>query len=473
MKIGRDGDFMNAEPSCKPIPYRSLLLVLWFAVTCNQPVTAQGVQFIGPDSSNWRGVYRISARFNSSSDYSLAAMTENGIATYNSTEQEWRYIHYLPPPDPYCFPGNTGFYPLDLEFSPWESDGVFLGSDNGCIEPNLTYQKMEWPSGDGEPPPGDAVGFCMSSGMSLIIPPQSDSIAYASICGLYRSSNRGDTWTVIDSSGIFNSGVLIATDYFNPDIVYKVDYVQTTTGLLRSSDAGGSWETILDSIPAPEYGSPHYRPNSLIALGDTLLLGVSRYPSDTTTMRGIFRSMDGGLAWQQVLQQEDVVGLKVRSPQTGEMFAASGTRIYSSPDHGSTWSIFIDSLSDEEITSFVLDPFSDTMYVSTKTGGVLKLWNPGVGVSVQENIREYRLHQNHPNPFNPSTEISFSVPGSDEVSLKIFDVLGREVATLIDGRVGAGTHTVRWASEGCPGGIYFYRIHSGNFMDTKKMVLVK
>jgi hypothetical protein len=83
------------------------------------------------------------------------------------------------------------------------------------------------------------------------------------------------------------------------------------------------------------------------------------------------------------------------------------------------------------------------------------------------------LDQNYPNPFNPSTTISFSLPEKSFVSLKVFDLLGREVATLVSGELPAGNQSVQWNAANMPGGIYFYRLQAGTYSATKKLVLLK
>jgi hypothetical protein len=85
----------------------------------------------------------------------------------------------------------------------------------------------------------------------------------------------------------------------------------------------------------------------------------------------------------------------------------------------------------------------------------------------------FRLFQNYPNPFNPTTTIQYSVPSSQYVSLKIYDVLGREVASLVDGTRQPGTYTVTWDASGFSSGVYFYRLMAGSFVGTKKLVLVR
>ena len=85
----------------------------------------------------------------------------------------------------------------------------------------------------------------------------------------------------------------------------------------------------------------------------------------------------------------------------------------------------------------------------------------------------YGLSQNYPNPFNPLTEIKFSLPVATEVRLEVFNVLGQTVAALVGKRLGAGEHTVTWDATGQASGVYLYHLTAGEFVETKKMVLLK
>ncbi|MCX6145517.1 MAG: T9SS type A sorting domain-containing protein [Ignavibacteriales bacterium] len=87
--------------------------------------------------------------------------------------------------------------------------------------------------------------------------------------------------------------------------------------------------------------------------------------------------------------------------------------------------------------------------------------------------REFRLEQNYPNPFNPSTNIRFSLEATKVVSLKVMDVLGREVATLVDQTLEPGTYTVKWDAMSYPSGVYFYTVRAGNSLETRRMILAK
>ena len=86
---------------------------------------------------------------------------------------------------------------------------------------------------------------------------------------------------------------------------------------------------------------------------------------------------------------------------------------------------------------------------------------------------EYTLSQNYPNPFNPVTTINYSIPKSGFVSLKVFDILGKEVITLVNGNAPAGNYSVEFHSGNLASGLYFYKMNSGNFSATKKLIITK
>ena len=85
----------------------------------------------------------------------------------------------------------------------------------------------------------------------------------------------------------------------------------------------------------------------------------------------------------------------------------------------------------------------------------------------------YSLNQNYPNPFNPATTLSFALPETQDVVLAVYDMLGRQVAVLVDGTLNAGMHTVRWDAAGLPGGVYAARLEAGAFSQTRMMQLIK
>lgn len=96
-----------------------------------------------------------------------------------------------------------------------------------------------------------------------------------------------------------------------------------------------------------------------------------------------------------------------------------------------------------------------------------------IGTRENNTISEYKLEQNYPNPFNPTTTISYSIPKNGLITLRVFDILGTEVAELINEFKEAGNFSVTFNAAELPSGIYFCTLTSGNFMDTKKLILLK
>ncbi|MCB0724462.1 MAG: SBBP repeat-containing protein [Ignavibacteriae bacterium] len=97
----------------------------------------------------------------------------------------------------------------------------------------------------------------------------------------------------------------------------------------------------------------------------------------------------------------------------------------------------------------------------------------GVTGNTNSTPEGFELKQNYPNPFNPSTKISFSLPNAGMTTLKIYDMAGKEVAQLVNGNMNAGTHEFNFDATGLSSGVYFYTLQSGEFMETKKMNLIK
>ncbi|RPI73750.1 MAG: T9SS C-terminal target domain-containing protein [Ignavibacteriales bacterium] len=88
-------------------------------------------------------------------------------------------------------------------------------------------------------------------------------------------------------------------------------------------------------------------------------------------------------------------------------------------------------------------------------------------------INTFTLEQNYPNPFNPSTVISYQLPVSGFVSLKVYDVLGNEVATLVNGEQNSGSHSINFNAAQLSSGVYIYRLNAGKFSETKSMILIR
>ncbi len=121
-------------------------------------------------------------------------------------------------------------------------------------------------------------------------------------------------------------------------------------------------------------------------------------------------------------------------------------------------------------------PVSDS-YVTTLVYAKINGHESGTLVSVKENRdvkpKKFLLEQNYPNPFNPSTTIRYELPKTDFATLKIFDLLGREIAIVVNEEQNAGSHSVEFSTMTLSSGMYFYTLHVGNFTTTKRMMLLK
>jgi hypothetical protein len=441
---------------------------------------SQGWEMVGPDSVNWRNVIRMSARFEPSSTYHLAAMTWNGISTYSSGSA-WDYT-FKNFPESIVFPGSSH---LDMEFIPWEPDSVFIGFAIHYTEPSPAYTKVVWP------PPGPIHPFmvgrighwCWITPMSVVIPRASDSTVYASVCGFHQSRDRGKTWRWLDSTGFFSLAHVIATDHTNEHVVYKVDNLSNEATLYRSSDGGVSWDSLYSPVPSVGYTVTSSRPYSMLAFGDTLLLSLRPWWTDTMSTLGIMRSTDGGTTWNHVYDDGRIAVLQVSTDSPLTIKAAGERGVFISTDYGATWEVLNNGLPTSRITWMVASPFSDTVFVSTETHGVLKVWRFSVGVEEDRNApQRIALYQNYPNPFNPSTHIAFRIPArtpqaggqvSGFTSLRVHDVLGREVATLVNEVKPPGTYTVTWDASAVGSGVYFYTLRAGGQQQTRKLLLLR
>lgn len=123
--------------------------------------------------------------------------------------------------------------------------------------------------------------------------------------------------------------------------------------------------------------------------------------------------------------------------------------------------------------SIKLNVFTESDSASKTFYNIIKVLDIDTGLNEDNSHPEFQLHQNFPNPFNPNTIIKFGLPHSEHVVLKIYDILGNEVAALLNKEVVAGVHEVEFGNSYLSSGFYFYRIMAGNFISTKKMLLVK
>jgi M6 family metalloprotease-like protein len=131
-------------------------------------------------------------------------------------------------------------------------------------------------------------------------------------------------------------------------------------------------------------------------------------------------------------------------------------------------------ITDEKITYFIKAKDKDSLLsIGSDTVSLMARLTNLTSEEDKGNNYNFSINQNYPNPFNPTTKIKYSIPNQSLVTIKVFDTLGREIETIVNEEKGAGTYEITWNAFNLPSGVYFYMINAGDFIHTKKMVLLK
>lgn len=202
-------------------------------------------------------------------------------------------------------------------------------------------------------------------------------------------------------------------------------------------------------------------------------------------------SKTGTILWTKALSSSytrgiddigDVTGdtlhdLAVMTQQPGRLVVLNGYNGDIIFDY--VWGTTLNERGDRVIAINSIDSNQTKEMVAGCRDGRIKCFSGGTGILVGANPNKqnvpakFVLYQNYPNPFNPATTIKFDLPAKSDVSIKVFDITGREVSVIANGNFAAGTHTINWSGEKISSGVYFCRIKANDFIDVKKMILVK
>jgi len=302
--------------------------------------------------------------------------------------------------------------------------------------------------------------------------------------GFFQSTDNGTTWSAFTTTGIPAETAIWSIVMINTTL-----YAGTTGAIYTSTDNGNTWTSISSGIAA------NARITSIVASGDNIFAG--------SASNGVFKSTNSGTSWTTInsnltdthISQLVVLDNKLFavtltgvfiSDNSGTSWAANPSVVavnkqliagtddngaYVSVDNGVTWTSFSSGMpADTRIWSLAVS--SDRLFAGTSSG----IWGTSspTEVKVERGVPlTFSLKQNYPNPFNPSTNISFSIPSKSFVSLKIYDRFGREVATIFSEEISAGYYTRKWNAANISSGIYFYRLQSGSYTETKKLILLR
>ncbi len=290
----------------------------------------------------------------------------------------------------------------------------------------------------------------------LAIDSTSGIVAAATTNGLFVSTNNGDLWLQTTGLPTSDTTVSLLFDYPLPidnstleNGSYPRLIIGTHEGNLFQSSKENSyaWVTAL-YVFAPSEEVVKIAEWTLLNL-NTKYYGVCLFPN-ATNGGGVYTSTN---LEQGFTAQND--GLP-SNPKTSA-FGIAGVRGADDPDRTETIQVYV-GLYEDSSNGAKIYKRTYTVDVEQSSSGILG---------------EYDLAQNYPNPFNPTTTIKFAIPNESFVRLEIFNTLGEKVTTLVSEELNAGHYKYEWDAKGLPSGIYFYRLQTQLYAESKKMILIK
>lgn len=275
---------------------------------------------------------------------------------------------------------------------------------------------------------------------------------------IYRTENGGLNWS-------YQS---------NYDILYYVDIsfinentgwiVGTSGGIIKTTDAGASWI----GQPGP-FTTVNYQYVSAV---DTNTVYVTGYGNGLNTL--LAKSTNGGFNWtgSLVSMDKNIRNIDFINRNTGWASGEKGL-LYATTNGGTDW-FYQPTPTEEHLYVNFLD--EHTGWLVGNSGVILKTTSgivSGIKVIPAVTPSTHALYQNFPNPFNPVTKIRFQISEAGNVVIKVFDITGKKISTLINDRLQTGTYETTFDGSKLSSGVYFYSINTDGFSQTKKMVLIR
>jgi len=283
--------------------------------------------------------------------------------------------------------------------------------------------------------------------------------------GIHHSTNDGLSWVKIGISGL------------NINAVYSITVTSSTGGL---NVYAGTW---LEGLFLLTNNFGFWTETNLGFMNDCVQM-LTKIPNGTGgtnlyagTNTGLYVSTNGGSNWSPSLVDINS-GVSSLVFSGTNYFASTSEGVYVSTNSGQSWNAANDGLTNLNVSSLAIA--GSYLFASTVGEvGPVSIWRRPLSeltsIDLISDIQpsEFRLEQNYPNPFNPSTTISWQSPVGSWQSLKVYDILGREVATLVDDYREAGYHTIEFDASYLSSGVYYYQLKINEYVSVKKMMLMK
>jgi photosystem II stability/assembly factor-like uncharacterized protein len=453
-------------------------------------------QFL-PDGPARGNIPNLSFRITTDSVYAYTFGGYNGTAS-DATSSRYAFGRPVPPPPPTCTYGWTaqtsGITAAIYTVKTVSNTVGWFGAVGGVIKRTVNGG-TNWNAVT--PVTGDvyAIEALDSSTAWCTTSPT------AAATFIYKTTNGGTSWTQVytQANGFIDEIIMTSatTGYALGDPVGGV------WTLLKTTDGGTTW-TQMPSAPA-QVGTEAGLNNSFQILGNNMWFGTSNtkvyhstnlglnwtsgtttgtvnsnavhFNNSTTGMTGgtvLLKSTDGGSTYSTItsLGTGTIYGIDGYSTY---YWYIRGAAVYMSSNEGTSWTLaYTGTGTLYDINLYTPAGGCPTGWAASSTGGIYRM---NIVTGINNNTTgiptEYKLSQNYPNPFNPTTKISFALPKSGLVTLKIYDVLGKEVATLVNENRNAGSYIVDFNGASLSSGVYFYKLETSGFTDVKRMMLVK
>src|SRR5690606_16577033 len=283
------------------------------------------------------------------------------------------------------------------------------------------------------------------------------------LLGIYgfmkRSTDKGITWTSI-TNGLPNS-IIHNIGVTEEGVIYAV----SGNKLCRANHIDSSFVIIRDEVVASS--PPIY--NRIATGSDGIILFA-----DQGTNQGIYRSTDYGETWSKIYNSS-VSSLSIYNNKYVVAGLPTGEGILFSSNLGDTWEFLKEGIHSNATISWNIVDSDGYLYASANGLGLYKS-NSIVTSTDSQPLPEkisFKLEQNYPNPFNPTTTISYQIKEGGLVKLKVYDILGKEVATLVKEEQPNGNYSVKFDASNLPSGVYMYSLRVNNFSENRKMILLK
>jgi len=314
--------------------------------------------------------------------------------------------------------------------------------------------------------------------------------------GVFRSTDNGNNWTQINNGLTYDEyldippdvHILIRSHYdlstYSLSINIGGDIIAGTQyGIYLSTDNGNNW------IGKNTGVNRHSVSSLATGLGDYMIAGTANIDDFGL----IFVSWDKGYNWSFKKSFPGIAtyggitnSIALATNAEGHIFAGTFGNIgqstltisysicmYRSTDNGENWTEFNNGLPLYPVKSIVTNP-SGFVFAGTDGDGLYRSINSTTAIDNDNAIpKEFSLSQNYPNPFNPETVIRYKVKATSHVTIKVFDMLGREVATLVNEEKSAGNHSIIFNGRNLASGVYLYKMQAGSFVETKKIIMIK